>query len=635
VGTRRPVEPTLCAVYTLCTMKAYKLADWAIYPETNGLVRGDSSKKLESRVMQMLVYFCENPNRVISRAELMEAVWGTRALSANSVSVAIGAIRQALGDDAREPRYIETHQKLGYRLLVEPRILGAEPGSRRQTSKRIVAGSLLGFLAAIGILWSVMNDPAGTDVRRTMITLDPIDNATGLERYDDLTVILGDLVIAELAQHEAITVRKAIPSLLIDALTVDLEAGESVTSITGRLLGNDGELNLLLYLEDSRSTEILWAHNQSIDPDQVLSDTKRLSEDLMASLGVEADGDAEAVAGSSQAGELYRLARHLAGVVSSVTIKLAHGLLLQAIELDPDHGPAHGLLAELYSWHYPAGFWGLEGDMFVHAERELDLARQHGADEAYILVTEAGIYLSRDRRYDLSRKLLERAAELHPDDPWVLRPQIWTYMLFGDFEAALEHNLRAAEVSLDPSSVLSERVVPLYYSGRFQEAYDLHRATIELGLKPVYQGPQAAMMLGDPVGGFGSWVDFIRRQGVEIEDESVAAQWASGGDLRSAYDWLRKRVGHYGRNWSFALISAGWHWAAGDHDLAVEEAVGAIRKYRSEQQPTGMPGYEWTLFYYDPLFAELRKDARVIEVLELLEIDSISEPVGVRKSIDI
>ena len=105
-------------------------------------------------------------------------------------------------------------------------------------------------------------------------------------------------------------------------------------------------------------------------------------------------------------------------------------------------------------------------------------------------------------------------------------------MLYGDFEAALDHNLRAAEVSLDPSSVLAERVVPLYYSGRFQEAYDLHRATIELGLKPAYQGPQAAMMLGDTVGGFENWVDFIRRQGVEIEDESEAAQWASGGDLR-------------------------------------------------------------------------------------------------------
>jgi hypothetical protein len=78
-------------------------------------------------------------------------------------------------------------------------------------------------------------------------------------------------------------------------------------------------------------------------------------------------------------------------------------------------------------------------------------------------------------------------------------------------------------------------------------------------------------------------------------------------------------------NWSYALNSAGWHWVAGDRELAVEEAVGAIRKYRKDQQPTGMPGYEWALFCYDPLFAELRRDPRVIEVLELLVIDGVAE----------
>ena len=56
-----------------------------------------------------------------------------------------------------------------------------------------------------------------------------------------------------------------------------------------------------------------------------------------------------------------------------------------------------------------------------------------------------------------------------------------------------------------------------------------------------------------------------------------------------------------------------------------KKPVGAILRYRREQQPTGMPGYEWALFYYDPLFAELRKDPRVVEVLELLNIDSIAE----------
>jgi hypothetical protein len=38
-----------------------------------------------------------------------------------------------------------------------------------------------------------------------------------------------------------------------------------------------------------------------------------------------------------------------------------------------------------------------------------------------------------------------------------------------------------------------------------------------------------------------------------------------------------------------------------------------------------MPGYEWALFSYDPLFEELRKDPRIIEVLGLLDMDSIAE----------
>ena len=603
-------------------MKAYQLADWAIYPETNELIRDGRSTRLESRVMQMLVYFCDNPQRVINRMELMEAVWGRTALSGNSVNVAIGAIRHALGDDAHDPRYIETHQKLGYRLLITPKVIDPGSASRKRRISTIAAGIGL-VLAALVLIW--FTDPVEMGPKKIIITMEQIDNATGLEKYDDLSVILGDLVIAELAQNDAITVRKKVPAVLTNALTVDFEEKVNLTSITGRLLDNGGELNLLLYLEDSQSKEVLWAHNQAIDQDQILSATRLITHKLMTSMDLGADVDIQPATEKSQARDLYRLARQLAAVISDVTIKLAHSLLLQAIEQDSELGPAHALLAELYSWNYPASFWGLEGNKFVHAERELDLARRLGADEAYILVTEAGIHLSRDRRYDLSKQLLERAARLRPDDPWVLRPQIWTYMLYGDFETALEYNLRAAEVSLDPSSVLAERVVPLYYSGRFQEAHELHRATMELGLKPAYQGPQAAMMLGDQLIGFRSWVEFIRRQGVEIEDESEAAQWASDGDLRSAYNWLRERVGQYGRNWSYALTSAGWHWVAGDHDLAVEEVQSAIRRYRREQQPTGMPGYEWALFYFDPLFADLRRDPRIIEVLDLLDVKSITD----------
>jgi len=38
-----------------------------------------------------------------------------------------------------------------------------------------------------------------------------------------------------------------------------------------------------------------------------------------------------------------------------------------------------------------------------------------------------------------------------------------------------------------------------------------------------------------------------------------------------------------------------------------------------------MPGYEWALFRHDPLFAELRKDPRIVAVIDLLDVDSIVE----------
>ena len=343
-----------------------------------------------------------------------------------------------------------------------------------------------------------------------------------------------------------------------------------------------------------------------------------ISASLLTELDLGADGTASVKDEHDQAHELYTLARQLAAVKSNVTIKLAHGLLLQAVELDPQSGASHGLLAELYSWNYPVSFWGLEGDRFDHAERELALAKQHGADEAYIMVTQAGIFLSRDRRYDLSQALLEQAAALRPDDPWVLRPQIWTNMLHGDFETALANNLKAARVSLDPSSVLSERVVPLYYAGRFREAYDLHVASSELGLKPSYQGPLAAVMLNEMAAGFGYWVDFVRHAGVEIEDEGAPMQWAREGRLTEAYDWLRDRAGSFKQDWTYPLISASWHLAAGDKEKALEETTNAIKTYRSTQHPEGMPSYTWTLFFHDPLFTELRNDPRISKALKLL-----------------
>jgi len=596
---------------------AYKLASWTVYPNANELVREGHSKKLEARVMQLLIYFCENPNRVISQAELIQAIWGRTALSANSLSVAIAAIRQALDDDVRAPRYIETHKKLGYRLLLTPRKFEAtlRPEGKGRLSLRGVAALIL---VVVGATWAWFNQQPDLESQLFVITLEPIENGTGLAEFDDISETLGDVLIAELAQHDRVAMRKVLPDRITRALALEVPRDARSTILSGRLIRQEEKLVLTLHLEDRATSRVLWADRATINQDHLLSDIALASNGMLQSLHIGDTDTADAVFDQSEAASLYRRAKQLASVTSDVTIKLAHSLLLEAVRIEPHYGSAHALLAEMYSWHYPTSFWGLRGDRFSLAEGRLELARQFGADEANMMVTEAGIYLARDRSYEMARDLLEQAAALRPNDPWVLRPQIWANMLLGDFEAALAYNLRAADASLDPRSVLLERIAPLYYLGRFEEALDLYKATVQLELKPLFQGPHAAIMAGDQVGGFRYWVHFIRQQGVEIEDESEPLRWIESGGITSAYDWLRQRSGEFLLDRNFALASASWHIAAGDHDMAVEEISEAIRVYRSEQEPLGNPSYSWTLFLYDPLFAEVRRDPGLAVAMELL-----------------
>jgi DNA-binding winged helix-turn-helix (wHTH) protein/tetratricopeptide (TPR) repeat protein/TolB-like protein len=608
------------------TIHAYKLIDWTIHADSNELTRDGESAKLESRVMQLLVYFCDNPRRVISHEELTQAVWGRTELSANSLSVAVAAIRQALDDDVRKPRYIETHKKLGYRLIVTPKKLEATlaPAGRR---KQLAAGIAAVLIVAIVATWGWFNTASRSDQGLLVITVDPITNGAGSSEYDDVAETLGDVLIAELARHGGVSVRKSVPESLVWALSVEPPRKAGDTVLSGRLIRDAGQLVLTLHLEDTETARVLWADRTDINRNRLLTGVVSATKSMLASLSID---HLESTLGGSDhddAETLYELARQLASVTSDVTIKLAHGLLLEALAIDPEHGPAHALLAEMYSWHYPTSFWGLQGDRFVLAEEQLELAERFGADEAYIMVTEAGIFLARDRQYDNARTLLERAASLRPDDPWVLRPQIWANMLLGDFEVALEYNEKAAAASLDPRSVYLERTVPLYYVGRFDEALELHTATVGLGLKPLVQGPLAAIMSGNQVAGFKYWVHFIRHQGVEIEDESEPLRWIESGEIASAYDWLRTRSGKFLLDWNFSLASASWRVAAGHHDLAVEEISAAIRVYRTEQEPLGNPSYSWTLFLYDPLFAEVRRDPRLTAALDLLRAGSQSDSV--------
>jgi Tol biopolymer transport system component/DNA-binding winged helix-turn-helix (wHTH) protein len=88
------------------------------------LIRGDETIPVEPKAFRVLLYLLRNPQRLVTKDELLDAVWQETAVSENSLTRSVALLRRLLGDDAREPRYIVTVPTVGYRLLCEVDVSG-------------------------------------------------------------------------------------------------------------------------------------------------------------------------------------------------------------------------------------------------------------------------------------------------------------------------------------------------------------------------------------------------------------------------------------------------------------------------------------------------------------------------------
>jgi DNA-binding winged helix-turn-helix (wHTH) protein len=95
----------------------FTLAEWVVEPSLNRLTSRTSTVHLRPRLMDLLVFLADHAGEVVAKEEILAAVWGQPFLAESVLSRSITELRQALGDDAAVPRYIETITKRGYRLV--------------------------------------------------------------------------------------------------------------------------------------------------------------------------------------------------------------------------------------------------------------------------------------------------------------------------------------------------------------------------------------------------------------------------------------------------------------------------------------------------------------------------------------
>ena len=99
----------------------FEFDDYRFDADIRQLSRGEERVTLRPMTASVLAFLIDNRDRYASQDELMEAVWGHKALTTSVLSRSIHEIRQALGDSAQEPRYIDTRYRVGYRFVATVR----------------------------------------------------------------------------------------------------------------------------------------------------------------------------------------------------------------------------------------------------------------------------------------------------------------------------------------------------------------------------------------------------------------------------------------------------------------------------------------------------------------------------------
>jgi len=135
----------------------FRIGEWLVEPSLNRLSHGDTTISLEFQVMNVLVCLAGRAGDVVTRQEIVDRVWATEFVSDNSLTQAIKELRNAFGDDARNPSFIETIHRRGYRLI--PSVETTVIENRSANSKRWPYILLAVVIAAIIALLFIFPPP--------------------------------------------------------------------------------------------------------------------------------------------------------------------------------------------------------------------------------------------------------------------------------------------------------------------------------------------------------------------------------------------------------------------------------------------------------------------------------------------
>lgn len=128
-------------------MDGFQLGAWWVDPASGEISKPGYRRHLQPRQMNLLAHLAAHPGRMLTKEELLRALWHGAAVEEIALPRCVSEVRRALGDDARAPSYIETIPKRGYRLVATRGEAG--DGARGASSLRSTPRRRGGLAAAL------------------------------------------------------------------------------------------------------------------------------------------------------------------------------------------------------------------------------------------------------------------------------------------------------------------------------------------------------------------------------------------------------------------------------------------------------------------------------------------------------
>ena len=102
-----------------------RIGPWLVQPSLNLLTLGEASVRVRAQLMDLLLCLASRPGKVFAKGEIVADVWEGRWVAESAISRCVAELRAAIGDEAQQPRVIQTIIKRGYRLIAPVEVVAA------------------------------------------------------------------------------------------------------------------------------------------------------------------------------------------------------------------------------------------------------------------------------------------------------------------------------------------------------------------------------------------------------------------------------------------------------------------------------------------------------------------------------